>query len=92
MALRKFVPVLAVGAVAAALGVGGASLASAQDDPSTTTPPSSEEQQPATPDGSQPDSPQPDGARPDGRDGANCPKDGQGDGGSTPEGSSLTTT
>lgn len=84
MAFKKVVPLIAAGAVAGILGVGGASMALAQDEPSTTTPSTGEDQQPATPDGGQPD-------QPDRRDG-NCPeKDGQEGDGSSTEGSSVPT-
>jgi hypothetical protein len=79
MALRKVVPIIAAGAVAGILGVGGASLALAQEEPSTTTPSTGEDQTPST---------TPDDGQPDRGDG-NCPeKDGQ-DGGSSTEGSSV---
>jgi hypothetical protein len=84
MVLQRIVPLVAAGAVAGILGVGGASLAMAQDTPSTTTP-STGDQAPST---DTPTTPDP-GAPHDG----NCPeKDGgRGDGSGT-EGSSFEST
>ena len=92
MALQRLVPIAAAATVAGILGVGGASLAMAQEDGSTTTEPSTESDSPVdegtTDDGTR--------ERPDGRSegrpsGENCPKDGESPDSST-EGSSDTTT